>query len=370
VALQAVLSSPHFLFKVELDREPDSPDGGHQISQFELATRISYFLWSSMPDDLLYGRAQRNLLRNEWVIEAHIQQMLKDPKAQALVANFAGQWLQTRNLHGLTPDPTTFPSFDDALRDAMIRETELFFETIMKEDRSILDFLDADFTFVNERLARHYGIPDIQGEAFQRVTLTGDQRGGILTHASILTVTSNPTRTSPVKRGKYILENILGTPPPPPVPDAGELSEDAQEVASAPLRQRLEQHRRDPNCATCHQRMDPLGFALENFDGVGAWRTKDGKFDIDASGVLPSGESIQGPAGLRAALRKKQDAFRRCLVEKMLTYALGRGLEYYDKCAVDEICKAVQENQDKFSVLILEIVKSDPFQKRRGKKAS
>jgi hypothetical protein len=236
----------------------------------------------------------------------------------------------------------------------------------MREDRSILDFLDADFTFVNERLARHYGIAGIKGDAFQRVSLTGDQRGGILTQASILTVTSNPTRTSPVKRGKWILENILGTPPPPPPPDVPELKEGKELTGT--LRQRMEQHRANPNCAVCHQRMDPLGFGFENLDAIGAWRTQDGKSPIDPSGTLPDGRSFKGPKELKAILKSKEEEFRRCLAEKMLTYALGRGVEYYDKPAVEQISQALALNHNRFSALVIAIVKSDPFQKRRGKR--
>jgi Protein of unknown function (DUF1588)/Protein of unknown function (DUF1585)/Protein of unknown function (DUF1592) len=285
----------------------------------------------------------------------------------ALVANFAGQWLQWRNLRNLNPDTGTFPSFDNALREAMIREPELFFEAIVKEDRSILDLLDADYTFVNERLARHYGIRGVYGSRFQRVKLEGDRRGGILTMASTLTVTSNPTRTSSVKRGKWVLENVLGTPPPPPPPGAGELSEEKKIVESAPLRQRMEAHRKNPDCASCHARLDPLGFVFENYDGIGAWRDMDGKFPVDPAGSLPTGESLKGPKDLKDYLIKRKDQFARCVAEKLLTYALGRGIEYYDRCALDDIVKGVGRDGYKFSRLVLEVVQSDPFQKRRGK---
>jgi hypothetical protein len=290
--------------------------------------------------------------------------MLADPKAEALTKNFAGQWLQIRNLQSMTPDPGTFPGFDEELRAAMLKETELFFDAIVKEDRSILDFIDSDFTFVNERLARHYGIPGVKGNSFRRVQLTGE-RGGLLTQASILTVTSNPTRTSPVKRGKWILDNILNTPPPPPPPDVPELEEQKGEIKGS-LRQRMEQHRAKAICASCHQRMDPLGFGFENFDGIGAWRTREGKFAIEPSGTLPSGQTFKGPKELRVVLKQKEEEFRRCLAEKMLTYALGRGLEYYDKCAVNDIAEAVKRNDYRFSSLVLAIVKSDPFQKRKA----
>jgi hypothetical protein len=366
LALQAVLVSPHFLYRVELDREPNNPKAVHPIREYELATRLSYFLWSSMPDDELFQEARQTTLRKN--LETQVRRMLKDPRSQALVQNFGGQWLQTRNLKTATPDPAMFPTFTNELRAAMLRETEMFFAAVIAEDRSILDFLDADFTFLNERLARHYGIDGIKGEPLRRVTLSDGRRGGVLTQASILTITSNPTRTSPVKRGKWILENILGTPPPPPPPDAGELSEDKNAVLSGSLRQRMEQHRRNPSCATCHQRMDPLGFGFENFDAVGAWRTKDGKFTIDPSGVLPDGKSFQGPKDLKVILKGRAGEFARCLTEKMLTYALGRGLEYYDKCALDEISADLAKKQYRFTSLVIDIVKSDPFQKRRGKR--
>ncbi len=360
LAFKAVLCSPHFLFRVE----GDHAKGIYPISEYELASRLSYFLWSSMPDQPLFELAGAGCLRKE--LENQVRRMLKDSKARALTENFAGQWLNLRLLREFNPDPTSFPTFNEKLRDAMQTETEMFFETIVKEDRSILDFLDGDFTFVNDVLARHYGIAGIKGSQFQRVKLTGEERGGVITQASILAVTSNPTRTSPVKRGKWILENILGTPPPPPPPDAGELPEDKAELKGS-LRQRMEMHRSKAICASCHQRMDPLGFALENYNAIGAWRTKDGKFPVDNSGTLPTGQSFKGPKGLREILKSKQADFRKCLTEKMLTYALGRGLEYYDRCAVDEICQALVKNQDRFSTMIVAIVKSDPFQKRKAK---
>jgi mono/diheme cytochrome c family protein len=366
LAVEAILTSPHFLFHVERDQRPGK-NGSQPISEFELATRLSYFLWSSMPDEELFGLARQGKLRQDNNLEAQVRRMLKDPKARALVENFAGQWLQLRNLANINPNPKQFPTFDEALRVAMQKESELFFAAVMNEDRSLTDFLDADFTFLNERLAKHYGIPGVKGEQFRRVALPPGPRGGILTQASILTLTSNPTRTSPVKRGKWILENILGTPPPPPPPGAGELKEDQKSVLSGSLRQRMEQHRANPNCASCHQRMDPLGFGFENFDAVGAWRNKDGAFAIDPAGVLPSGQSFKGPAELKIILKAQREAFSRCLAEKMLTYALGRGLEAYDRCAVDEICSNLAKNDHKFSSLVLEVVKSDPFQRRKNK---
>jgi hypothetical protein len=363
VALTAVLVSPHFLFRGELQPDPNDPGTVHPIDEFALASRLSYFLWSTMPDEELFGHAERKTLRKN--LEFQVRRMLNDPRANALVDNFAGQWLQLRNIRLVAPDPKTFPDFDGALRDAMQKETELFFANIIREDRSVLEFLEANYTFVNERLARFYGIDQVVGDDFQRVSLKGTGRGGLLTQASILTVTSNPTRTSPVKRGKWVLDNLLDSPPPPPPPDVPELEEGG--VLTGSLRQRMEQHRENPMCASCHARMDPIGFGLENFDGIGAWRQKEGEFAIDPSGKLVTGESFDGVADLkRILLKNKRDDFARCLTRKMLTYALGRGLEYYDKCAVDQIRRRLARNRYKFSTLILEIVKSTPFQMRRG----
>ncbi len=371
LAMEAVLVSPNFLFRVELDPDPGNPKAVRTLNDYELASRLSYFLWSSMPDDELFAVVRKGVLRQGDNLEKQVRRMLKDPKAHALVENFADQWLQIRNLKNVSPDTGRFPSFNEKLRADMAKETELFFEYVMREDRSIMEFIDADYTFLNERLAKHYGIAGVRGEAFRKVNLTTDSpRGGVLTQASILTVTSNPTRTSLVKRGKWILDNILGTPPPPPPPEAGELREDKDAVLSGSLRQRMEQHRANPNCASCHERMDPLGFGFENFDAIGAWRVKDGKFPIDSSGVLPSGQTFHGPKELKAILKTKAGEFRHCLTEKMLTYALGRGLEDSDGWAVDQIANAVARNGDKFSSLVIEIVKSDPFQKRRGKRGN
>ena len=362
IGLSAVLVSPHFLFRGELQPHPNRPDAVHPIDEFALATRLSYFLWSSMPDDELFGLAGRGALRKN--LEAQLNRMLKDHRSRALVENFGGQWLQLRNLRLATPDAKTFPNFDDALRAALPRETEMFFEQLIREDRRVLDFLEADHTFVNERLARHYGLAGVKGDEFQRVSLKGTGRAGVLTHASVLTLSSNPTRTSPVKRGKYVLENILGTPPPPAPPNVPELKDT---VLTGTLRQRMEQHRENPSCASCHERMDPIGFGFEHFDGIGARRTKDGEFDIDASGRLVSGESFDGASALtRVLVKKKREEFVRCLSEKMLTYALGRGTEFYDKCALDQIGKGLAKRNYKFSALVTEIVKSVPFQQRRG----
>lgn len=363
--MKAVLVSPHFLYRIEDD--PKNPNEIRTLNDFEFATRLSYFLWSTMPDEELFRLAERGELRKAGVLEAQVRRMLKDPKAKALAENFAGQWLELRNLRTLSPDRSYFRDFDEKLRTAMIQEAEAYFHFVVENDRSILEFLDSDYTFVNGRLARHYGIDNVYGVDFRKVALPDTRRGGVITMAATLAVSSNPTRTSPVKRGKWILENILGTPPPPPAPDAGELPPTGQ--LKGTLRQQMEQHRSNPKCAVCHAKLDPLGFGLENFDGIGAWRTKDNKQEIDASGVLPGGEKFSGPAELRKVLLGKADMFRRCFAEKLLTYSLGRGLEYYDKCAVDDIVAAGKAGGDKFSGIVLAIVKSDAFQKRKGKRS-
>ena len=361
LAVQAMLVSPHFLFRWELDTRPSDDEPMRELTDWELASRLSYFIWSSMPDDELRRLAKRGELAKPEVMEAQIHRMIADPKADALVENFAGQWLQIRNLNSVTPDPGKFPTFDYRLRKAMKQETEMFFGALMREDRSVLELIDSDFTYLNERLAKHYGIDGVKGPEFQRVSLAkGSGRGGILTHASILTITSNPTRTSPVLRGKWILEQILGTPPPPPPPDVEELEENEEAITSGSLRERLEKHREKTECATCHSKMDPLGFALENFDGIGAWRDVDGTFPIDPSGELPTGEEINGPEGLKNVL-KSRETFIRTLSENLLTFALGRGLEYFDKCAVDEICQELKANDFRFSALLNGVVNSKPF---------
>jgi hypothetical protein len=365
LALQAVLVSPNFLFRGELQPEPDDPDSAHPVDDYALASRLSYFLWSSMPDEELFALAAKGRLRSE--LESQIKRMLKDPKAHALVENFADQWLQIRNLAAATPDREVFPEFDEDLRSAMAKETEMFFEYIMRQDRSVLEFIDADYSFLNERLARLYGIQGVTGNGFQRVSLKGSGRGGLLTEASILTITSNPTRTSPVKRGKWVLENILGAPPPPAPPNVPPLKEGKDAVAAGTLRQRMEQHRTDPVCASCHAKMDPIGFGFENYDAIGRWRTSDGKFPLDTSGELSGGEAFKNVADLKTILlKRKREQFERCLAEKMLTYALGRGLERYDKCAVDVIATKLERKHYRFSALIDEVVKSVPFETRRG----
>ncbi len=363
-ALTGILVSPHFLFRGEVQPSPDNPAATTQINEWALASRLSYFLWSTMPDDALFAEAEKGTLRKN--LAAQVKRMLADKKAGALVENYAGQWLQIRNLKLVQPDAKTFPEWDRALAGAMERETEMLFETVMREDRTVMDFVAADYTFVNERLAKHYDIAGVEGEAFVKVKLPANRPGGILGQGSFLTLTSNPNRTSPVKRGKFILENILGTPPPPPPPEVPNLDDKSRVELHGTLRQRMEQHRVDPTCASCHARMDPIGFGLEQFDGIGAWRDKDGGAAIDPKGQLVSGEDFKGPGELREILlTKKRAGFLRCVSEKMLTYALGRGMEFYDRTAIEKVSAAL-EKDPKFSTLVLEVVKSVPFQMRRG----
>ena len=368
LAIQAMLCSPKFLFRVELDDRPQTKQP-HPLDEFQLASRLSYFLWSTMPDEELSALATKGQLTAN--LEPQVKRMLKDKRAEALVQNFAMQWLQLKRLQDFAPDAKLFPGFNDGLRRSMLRETELFLGEIVHEDRSVLDLLDADFTYVNDALARHYGLqPDggrrlQQQQDFRRVALATKERGGLLAQASVLTVTSNPTRTSPVKRGRWVLEQLLGTPPPPPPPNVPEL--EGQKRLTGTLRQRMEQHRENPSCASCHTQMDAMGFALENFNAIGAWRTSDGEGRIDASGTLPDGRAFNGPAELKAVLKEKKELFTRNLAERMLTYALGRGLEYYDARAVRQITTQAAKEDHRFSALVVAIVKSDPFRLRRGK---
>ena len=332
------------------------------VDEFTLASRLSYFLWSSMPDGRLFALAGNNLLRTN--LETEVRRMLGDAKSHALVDNFAGQWLQIRNLELVTPDKELFPQFDEDLRRAMRTETELLFANVMQTDSSILDFLRADYTYVNERLAKHYGIDGIKGPDFERVSLRGTPRRGVLTHASVLALTSNPTRTSPVKRGKWVIENLLNTPPPPPPPDVPELKEGKELTGT--LRQRMEEHRANPLCASCHARMDPIGFALENFDAIGMWRDKDGKEPIDSRSELATGETVRGATGLATILAEgKKEQFARAFAEKLLTYALGRGVELSDKCALDEMMRVTAADDYRFSSMVLAVVNSTPFQMQR-----
>jgi len=363
LAVQAVLISPHFLFRWELDGAPDNPNLIRSLNEFELASRLSFFLWSSMPDDRLLELAGNAQLRKN--LNQEVMRMLSDEKAKALVGNFAGQWLQLRNLDIYQPDKKLFPMFTPELRAAMRRETEQFVDHIARGNRNVLEMLSADYSFINERLAGLYGIRGVKGERFRRVSLRGVARGGILTHASVLTITSDPNRTSPVKRGKFVLENILGTPPPDPPPDVPGLGE-AGNIPGT-LREQLERHRKDAVCASCHKAMDPIGFAFEHFDAIGRHRTKDNGKLIDASGQLESGESFKDAVSLRRILaNQKSDYFIRCLTEKMLTYALGRGLEYYDRRTVDNIVLRLKKKDYRFNELIVGVVTSLPFDKKRG----
>ena len=364
-AFQAVLSSPHFLYRWELDPVGAKPNEIRPLNDYEIASRLSYFLWSSQPDAELSALAAKGELHKPEVLTQQVARMSKDWSIRAFVNNFGGQCLQIRNIWEIGVDPDTFPKFKDNLKGMMKEETERFFEAIIREDRPITDLVDADFTFLNEDLARYYGIDGVKGREFQRVTLPKDSpRGGVLTMGSVLLATSTPTRTSPVIRGKWILEQILGTPPPPPPPDVPPLPEQRKVNQTASLRQRLEQHRAQAECAGCHAKMDPLGFALENFDATGAWRDQDGKFPIDASGKLTNGTAFSGPRELKQVLKGNKN-FVRSVTNNMMTYALGRGLEYYDHCATDEIIKKAGSQGYRFSALVVGIVTSDPFLKRR-----
>jgi hypothetical protein len=361
-ALQRILASPKFVFRVE--RDPAAEPPVHRVTDLELASRLSFFLWSTIPDEELLNLAAQSKLSDPTVLDRQVRRMLNDPKAEALTANFAGQWLHLRNIPNFAPNSDLFPDFDDNLRQAMRRETELLFESIVREDRNVLDLLTADYTFVNERLARHYGIPDIYGSRFRRVPVTDDARRGLLGQASILVVTSHAERTSPVLRGKFVLENILDAPVPPPPPDVPTLKETAEGERPKTMREQMEAHRADPACATCHKVMDPIGFALENFNAIGEWRAKDGPNTIDASGQLADGTPINGVAGLRDALTRQPELFASTLTEKLLTYGLGRGLDYYDMPVVREIVRDAGRDNYRFSSIVLGIVRSAPFRMR------
>jgi mono/diheme cytochrome c family protein len=364
VALEAMLISPHFLFRIEKD-QPVNSQITRPVSDYELASRVSYFLWSSMPDEELLRTAEQGILKKPEVLAAQVARMLKDARSFALVENFGGQWLELRKLESVKPDRERFPEFDEDLRLSMRRETELFFEYIVRQNQSILDFVDGNYSFLNERLAKFYKIGGISGSQFRKVDLTGTERGGVVTQASVLTVSSYATRTSPVLRGKWILENLLNAPPPPPPPDVPNLDE-AKIGQSASMREQLEEHRKNTTCASCHSRMDPLGFGLENFNAIGAWRVQDGKFPVDASGTLPDGRSFKGPRELKSLLNADRSVFAEGLTDKLLTYALGRGLEVYDKPTVKKIANRLASENYRFSSLVLEIIKSLPFQMRRG----
>ena len=361
-AIQLLLASPDFLFRFEPDTANAAPGGVYRISDLDLASRLSFFLWSTIPDEELLSAAAQGLLKDPAVLERQVKRMLKDPRAKALVDNFAGQWLYLRNLKTINPDFETFPDFDDNLRQAMKKETDLFIESIIREDRSVMELLNANYTFVNERLARHYRMPGIYGTDFRRVTLKDDNRRGLLGQASILTLTSNSTRTSPVSRGKWILTNILGLPPNPPPPEIPALKEKSDAGKPTSLRERMEQHRANPTCAGCHRAMDPIGFSLENFDAVGQWRNTDEGVKIDPSGTLFNGTNVNGPGSLRQALTSRPEIFTGVLTEKLMTYGLGRGIQYYDMPAVRSVLKSARPTDFRFSSMVLGIVKSVPFQ--------
>ena len=361
-ALQLILASPEFLFRFEPDPANAAADTPYRIDDVALASRLSFFLWSSIPDDTLLNLAAQGKLKDPAVLDQQVKRMLADPKAESLADNFAEQWLFLRNLKNASPNLVDFPDFDDNLRQAMLQETKLFFESIQHEDRSVLDLLNGDYTFVNERLAKHYGIPGIYGSQFRRVPVTDPARRGLLGQASILTVTSYPNRTSPVQRGKWILTNILGTPPTPPPPNVPQLTENAEGAQPKSVRERMEAHRADAVCAGCHKVMDPVGFALENFDAIGRWRASDDGVKIDPSGTLFNGAKVAGAAELRQTLTSRPEIFVGVMTEKLLTYALGRGVEYYDMPAVRKIVRDAGTRDFKFSSLITGVVKSSPFQ--------
>ena len=360
--IRMILADPQFVFRFEADPATVTDGSVYRVSDLELASRLSYFLWSSLPDELLIQLASQNKLRDNAVLEQQVRRMLADPRADALVENFAAQWLFLRNMKNTFPDPQEFPNFDDNLRQDLRKETSLFIGSIFREDHNILDLLNADYTYVNERVARHYGIPNVYGARFRRVQITDDNRRGLLGQASILSVTSHATRTSPVVRGKWILSNLLGTPPPPPPPDVPALKENAEGNKATSVRERMELHRANPTCATCHKIMDPLGFALENFDATGRWRSTDSGEKIDASGVLLDGTKVDGPVALRKALLARPNVFVTTFTDKLMTYALGRGLDYNDMPALRGVTREAARNEYKFTSVVLGIVKSVPFQ--------
>jgi hypothetical protein len=361
MALQRILVSPNFLFRVETDPPNVTPGTAYRINNVELASRLSFFLWSSIPDDELLAVAERAKLSDPEALQQQVKRMLADNRANTLVTNFVGQWLYLRNMETVLPDPSAFPDFDENLRNALEKETELFFESMIREDRSVLDLLKADYTFLNERLARHYGIPGIRGSEFRRVTLANDERKGLLGKGAVLTVTSYPNRTSPTLRGKWLLENLLGSPPPPPPANVPSLKDD-KDVSHLTMRERMQLHQSNAVCASCHSRMDPLGLALESFDGLGRWRP-----GVDSSGTLPDGTRVDGPVGLRNILLSRKDQFVETVTERLLTYGLGRGVEPFDMPAVRKIARDAAANDDRWSSLIIGVINSTPFQMRRAR---
>jgi len=366
LALQKILVSPDFLFRAEIDPAGAAPGTVYRVSDVELASRLSFFLWSSTPDDQLLAVAEKGGLKDPSILEGQVRRMLADPRSAALVKNFTGQWLFLRNIERISPDTTSFPNFDENLREALAKETELLIQSEVQEDRSVADLLTTDYTFLNQRLAEHYGIKGIYGNEFRRVKLEDPNRYGLLGQASILTVTSYPNRTAPTIRGKWVLQQLLGTPPPPPPPNVPSLKNDAT-TQKLTMRQRMEAHRANPACAVCHKQMDPLGFALENFDGLGSYRASygPGAPAIDSSGTLPDNTPFNGPAGLREVLVKKKDMFIENFTEQLMTYALGRGVEEYDHAALRKITRDAAADSQRWSSIIVGIVNSTPFQMRR-----
>jgi mono/diheme cytochrome c family protein len=362
--LERILASPRFAFRIERDPDSVAPGTPYRISDIELASRLSFFLWSSIPDETLLDVASRGQLKDPAVLEQQVRRMLADPRSSAIVDNFAGQWLQLRNVRSVLPNSDEFPDFDDNLRQAFRRETELLFESIIREDRNVLDLLRADYTFVNERLARHYGIPDVYGSRFRRVPVADEARKGLLGKGSMLAVTSHAERTSPVLRGKWVLENIVGLPVPPPPPDVPQLKPAEEGQKPKTLREQMAEHRTNPTCATCHKVMDPVGLALENFDAVGAWRTTEAGGPIDASGQLADGTAVDGVVTLRKAILDRPELFVGTMTEKLMTYALGRGVGPEDMPGVRRVLRDAAVNDYQFSSLVLGIVKSVPFQMR------
>lgn len=370
-AVQALLVSPSFLYRVERESTATTSSAGvYRVSNLELASRLSFFLWSSIPDDELLTSATQGRLSDPAVLGAQVRRMLKDPKSAALASNFAAQWLRLRNLEGATPDDVIFPNFTDNLRTEFVKETELFFKSIVQEDRSVVELLTADYTFLTERLAKFYDVPHVYGSGFRRVKLSDERRRGLLGQGSILTVTSYGDRTSPVGRGKWVLENVLGTPPPPPPPNVPALQENGTNGKTLSMRERMSAHRANPVCASCHSRMDPLGFALENFDATGRWRLRgdDGRM-VDASGAMPDGSKFDGPVELRAQLVKNADQFVTVVAEKLLTYGLGRGVEYYDASSIRRVVQSAAQSKYRLSDVIIGLVTSTPFQMRAAAEA-
>ena len=368
-AVRGVLIDPEFLFRIERDPAGAAPGKAYPVSDLELASRLSFFLWSSLPDDELIDVAAAGRLREAGVLESQIARMLGDPRSDAFIDNFFGQWLLLRNMRTVAPDPDAFLDFDENLREAMEEETALFVESQVRGDRSVLDLLRADYTYLNERLARHYGVSNVYGNHFRQVKVAGHGRGGLLGQGSILTATSYPNRTSPTKRGLWVLENLLGTPPPPPPPEVPGLPDanHPEEARRLSMRERMEVHRISPVCASCHVLMDPLGFSLENYDGIGAWRTTEEGAPIDVSSTLPDGSRFDGPAGLRDILLGAEERFVETVTEKLLTYALGRGVEYHDGPAVRAVARGAAADDYRWSSMILGVVESTPFQLRRSR---